>query len=335
MAFKDWDANFEVEPADTDLVSESPAYQNEDRENVRRRLDVEHDYGTFTEGSVTSEDSSRHRMGSARCFVYAGVPPGLDKNDTSNSGAGVKTFDEGRMWFNTVADSHQLYVWRENPLPPGDGWYLVWQPDSLPVPGGAAIKRSSGTDQHLIGDDVEISGLGDWVEFDPDDDTSFNVAVTLPSDPKNTYGVEINAHICGELILSIPGDGIFGCTMDGRFTKHLGGAGSPSPILGTEQMIYHYQKFEVSETPHLYRYNTCPTMHHIDTDFNWPGDEGKVVTYRVEVGSREIWNSITTSDNAFTWRSNYRNGFVGGAYTSLQSSYISARVVILGTGYVP
>jgi hypothetical protein len=172
-------------------------------------------------------------------------------------------------------------------------------------------------------------------QFDPDDDTSFNVAVTLPSDPKNTYGVEINAHICGELILSIPGDGIFGCTMDGRFTKHLGGAGSPSPILGTEQMIYHYQKFEVSETPHLYRYNTCPTMHHIDTDFNWPGDEGKVVTYRVEVGSREIWNSITTSDNAFTWRSNYRNGFVGGAYTSLQSSYISARVIITSPGYTP
>jgi hypothetical protein len=100
-------------------------------------------------------------------------------------------------------------------------------------------------------------------------------------------------------------------------------------------MIYHFQKHEVSATPNLWRYSATPSLHYIDTSFTFPADHAKVVTYHVEIASRQIWNSITTSAET-TWVSNASNTFEGaGAPTSAQTSSLSAKVIITSPGYTP
>lgn len=125
----DWDTTFDQRPINTDLVSDGDDDIQDGREEVRRRLTPEHDFGTASIATGYN-DTGLHAPGSAVVYFQAAAPDRiLAPNGTDNNPgvhvtahtSGIKLFSaiaigggaagtgaNGRLWVD--ADDDQLYV---------------------------------------------------------------------------------------------------------------------------------------------------------------------------------------------------------------------------------
>lgn len=119
-----WNAALELDPADSNPVSEGAQNIRETRIETRGRLHTEHCFGSgFTDSNVGcagtgSVDNGRHREGSALAFFEDTAPTTLGDGPGGTSvedfdptgGGGSSTLEQGRMWFDSN-DSNRLTVW--------------------------------------------------------------------------------------------------------------------------------------------------------------------------------------------------------------------------------
>ena len=75
-----WDAGgtgYEDDPVSTDPVAGGDDHLRGVKEEVRTRLNVEHQFGNITNMNAVSYDNGLHRLGSARCFIRDDSPDSL------------------------------------------------------------------------------------------------------------------------------------------------------------------------------------------------------------------------------------------------------------------
>lgn len=80
-----WNSTFEASPLNSDPVSQGDDWLREHADEIRSRMEVEHEFGAGFTG--TSGDNGQHRLGSARCFMSNAAPTTLEE------GAGPPDYD--------------------------------------------------------------------------------------------------------------------------------------------------------------------------------------------------------------------------------------------------
>jgi hypothetical protein len=118
-----WDGSWENVPLITDQESQGYLNINQDKQETRFRLEVEHMVGPQTGRSA---DNGRHAPGSARAFLTTTAlsPGSLDSSVHDYSGSGVSGggsngLDDGRLWVSKdgsdgvypSADDYSLWVY--------------------------------------------------------------------------------------------------------------------------------------------------------------------------------------------------------------------------------
>jgi hypothetical protein len=126
-----WNAGYEGSPAGTDLASDLDTFIQSFKADVRKRLGVEHIFGTGT------DDNGLHTMGSARGFAQNAAPTNISGSGAYNNaadsfdalplstdeiGATTRDIGAGRLWADldgvdtgtsSTPDDNQLKVWNE------------------------------------------------------------------------------------------------------------------------------------------------------------------------------------------------------------------------------
>lgn len=104
-----WNNAWETTPGDAGLLSDLDTNFFDFKGEVRKRLDAEHDFSTF---SPDTNDTGRQLEGSARAFMTTAAPANLGHNDFQGSPA----LDNGRLWVDSDGggassiDDNQLFV---------------------------------------------------------------------------------------------------------------------------------------------------------------------------------------------------------------------------------
>lgn len=196
-ARNNWNSSFEGDPPDSDPISEGNEWVQKTKEETRRRLEVEHAFGTgFT---PTSVDNGLHREGSARCFFSSTAPTALsdsaadwDPTDgtgetsltATGSNSDSRTVGEGRCWVDTgsgVAHIHNGTEWvpmrnsgmnlvrnggfelgddgGSNPDPDPTGWTSANTDGSTPNYTTVPAAEGEGLEINLTGDGVAAATL--------------------------------------------------------------------------------------------------------------------------------------------------------------------------------
>jgi hypothetical protein len=111
-----WTSDYEDDPDNTDPLSKADDHIRSTRNQVRERAEVEHSWGYGFTDSPTDE-TGRHREGSARAFYGADAPTGLgfgeDPNELTEDIDSTNTLDEGRLWHDT--DTGELKITTADP----------------------------------------------------------------------------------------------------------------------------------------------------------------------------------------------------------------------------
>lgn len=151
----DWDAAFELDPTDTDNVSQGAGHMRQIKSEVSDRLETEHDFGTFD--NVT-DDTGRHLAGSARVFVQ-NAEPTVDGTISANCLAeadddGNRGCDAGRIWVDLDgpddtdgnADDFTISVCEDDDADGDcDDWEVIVNPSSIIPTNGIILWDASDT----------------------------------------------------------------------------------------------------------------------------------------------------------------------------------------------
>ena len=127
-----WDAGgagYEDDPVSTDPVAGGDDHLRGVKEEVRTRLNVEHQFGTVTNMNATSYDNGLHRLGSARCFIRDDSPDSLcgDVGAFENCGDHPNTSGPSQVTTLSAAGSQS----DPNDIGHGRCWIDVDGPDDI------------------------------------------------------------------------------------------------------------------------------------------------------------------------------------------------------------
>jgi hypothetical protein len=136
MANVTWDSSWEAVPAGSDNPSEGDDKIREFKENVRSRLEKEHDWGV---SPGTFSTHGWHKAGSAMAY-YDSDPDG-NITDRPDGSTALDSDDQGRLAIDTT--SNQLQYWN------GTAWT-----DTEVLGGGVTI--TGGTEDNLVS--IDASG---------------------------------------------------------------------------------------------------------------------------------------------------------------------------------
>lgn len=138
-----WNSAFEGTPAATDPFVEGPTRMQETKENVRKRLQVEHRFGT-----TSTDDNGLHHIGSSRCFVQDAAPTAialadflvaggtatLSDDESSSSTSPATKLGHGRCWIDPdgldgvvgTPDDFLYYIYDQDPDGDADYSDAAW-----------------------------------------------------------------------------------------------------------------------------------------------------------------------------------------------------------------
>jgi len=136
---ENWSLTYETNPTNSDNVSSGDDWFRQLKLDIRKRLEVEHHFG-----SVTSDDNGLMRVGSARCFIQATPPTNIEQGDYNNTtgGTGTSTLSAtatnsvpaeklglGRCWLDTDGPDNVAGTADDNTLNlyTGSAWVAVTQ----------------------------------------------------------------------------------------------------------------------------------------------------------------------------------------------------------------
>jgi hypothetical protein len=215
-------AVFEAQqPLGSDPINQVDDHLRVLKEEVRRRADVEHHWGTVSD----ADDDGLHRLGSARCFYASSAPTVLDGGAVTydntaipgsasgtlsdNNPAGAEVLGLGRCWIDT--DGGDMYVYDgtqwvlQRPLPPnhlsGNG-ITYTNGTTMVVAAGWARDSTDVSNIRLAAGLSKVTGAGaNWVagaaaQANPDPLTNSTwYAVHLLSNPDGVtvdWGLDID-----------------------------------------------------------------------------------------------------------------------------------------------